>query len=887
MAFATVAILEPSDSTLAFFGLTNGEGEFSITNTKKGEYLLQVAFVSFKTHYQPITIDNKEVSVGIIIIKPNPHNLKEVQVKGERVPLLIKNDTIEYNSGAFRTKPDATAEELLKKMPGIEVDRAGNIKAQGQDVQKVLVDGKEFFGDDPKVATKNLPADAIDKVQVFERKSELTEFSGVDDGTREKTINLTLKEDKKSGYFGNVEAGGGTDNRYKTSAKVYRFKDDVQFGALGMLNNINQFGFTIQDYLNFKGGMRGMMSGGGSFRLELGGRNSLPISFGEIPEGAITSGAVGLNYTKQKDRFNRFNVNYMANGVNNSLMQEYYTKNFTESGSFETTESGDNEIKDRAHRFSLNYRKTLDTVNVVSASGSLNLTESSTQSVSLSKSEVESILLNQQNSNSTDNANEIQGNGRVAYTRKGNKNWPVLSLSAEGNMSSTLSTTDFYNITQFYNPVSELITDQNQRNEETLNSYQGSAKAARRLGEKLILQGEFSAGGSSNVLSRSQGIASLNENIIDSLSPSFTRDYQFLTPSLSLKRNTDKTQVRVELGLNTGLYNSAINNQMVVENQYQYFMPSAMVQHEFSTGKRITLDYNTEVNLPSVNQLLPVTNNFNALQLLYGNQNLKPEYDHSLALRSVIYDQFSFTSVFASIRAGYTENKINTSRTIGDNLAQVQRFINTPCEKSIRGNLDFSTPIRKIGTIVGFKIEERFSEGVNYLNNIENINSTASHTETVTLSNRKKEKWDGTIGVSATFSTSNYSVSTEYNNKYNSSSAFADLTYTPNDKWNFSSTFDLTNYAAASFDESIQIPLWSANVSYYFLKANRGVLTLEVFDILNKNTGLQRVAELNYLSQTQSNIIGRYAMLSFKYRLSKLADEAMGGMNFKMSRRRR
>lgn len=211
--------------------------------------------MGYESYYR--TIDYPLASggddLGTIVMKTRIQNLKEVQVKGDRIAILINKDTVEYVANAFKTKTDAAAEELLKKLPGIEVDRAGNIKAHGEDVTRVLVDGKEFFSSDPTVATKNLPANAIDKIQVYNKKSDETELSGIEDGSYSKTINMVLKEGKKTAYFGDVTAGAGTDERYQVGGKLFRFTRENQFAALGMLNNINKSGFSFQDYLNFQG----------------------------------------------------------------------------------------------------------------------------------------------------------------------------------------------------------------------------------------------------------------------------------------------------------------------------------------------------------------------------------------------------------------------------------------------------------------------------------------------------------------------------------------------------------------------------------------------------------------------------------------------------------
>ena len=226
ISYVSAALLDPKDSTLAYFGISDSGGSFDIKNVAPGNYLLQLAFIGYKTQFisllVPLTNGN---DLGAFAMQTNPLVLDGVEVKAERVPLQFKGDTVEYNAGAYKTQPDASVEDLLKKLPGVQVDQAGNIKAQGEKVNQVLVDGKEFFSNDPKVAIKNLPADAIHKVQVFDKQSDEADFTGIDDGSRSKTINLLLKDDKKSAWMGDVQAGIGTDKHYQASAKAYRFND--------------------------------------------------------------------------------------------------------------------------------------------------------------------------------------------------------------------------------------------------------------------------------------------------------------------------------------------------------------------------------------------------------------------------------------------------------------------------------------------------------------------------------------------------------------------------------------------------------------------------------------------------------------------------------------
>ncbi|MBK6993898.1 MAG: carboxypeptidase-like regulatory domain-containing protein [Lewinellaceae bacterium] len=283
---ASVVLLEKKDSLFVLFGLTDEAGRFTLKRIEPGEYVLQISYLGYKNHWQALEIKAGQgnANLGKIVLEPSSMLLNDVEITADRVPLSMRKDTLEYNALAFKTQPGAVVEDLLKKLPGIQVQPDGTIKAQGKTVQNVLVEGKEFFGNDPKIATKNLPADAVNKVQVFDKKSESAEFTGIEDGRDERTINLKLKDGKKQGYFGKANIGAGTEGRYEGNFNLNRFGRRTQMSAIGMANNNNQQGFSFQDYINFMGGLGNFMSGGsggGSMRL------SFNIEDGGVPMGPM------------------------------------------------------------------------------------------------------------------------------------------------------------------------------------------------------------------------------------------------------------------------------------------------------------------------------------------------------------------------------------------------------------------------------------------------------------------------------------------------------------------------------------------------------------------------------------------------------------------------
>ena len=358
LASATVVLLNPADSTLLYFSVSGNNGGFEMRNIRKGNYLLQVSLLGFNTLYRTINLPLQAGDdAGSIIMVPKVFNIDEVTVSADRIPMRIKKDTIEFDARAFKVKPDGVAEDLIKKLPGLEVDRAGNIKAMGEDVGNVLVDGKEFFGSDPKVATRNLPAEAIDKVQLFDRQTDESKFTGIDDGVRDPTLNLILDKDKKNGVFGDVQGGAGTDKRVAASGKVYRFTEKTQFAAIGMYNNVNQFGFSLGDYINFSGGPASFSSGDG--HVTIGGESNFPVNFGQPVYGFGSNGAAGLNFSVSNPDNDRFFMSYLGNGSRRNLFETSATRNYVPDGSFLIDEERDEVKRDTAQRLNLGLRKRI------------------------------------------------------------------------------------------------------------------------------------------------------------------------------------------------------------------------------------------------------------------------------------------------------------------------------------------------------------------------------------------------------------------------------------------------------------------------------------------------------------------------------------------------
>lgn len=871
MKFATISLLSPNDSTLMFFGISNASGVFEIKNTIKGEYLLQAAMLGYKTYYKNIEQPlGNNGDLGVIILDQiDVQQMTGVEIVGERIPLLIKNDTVEYDAGAFKTKADASTEELLKKLPGIEVDRAGNIKAQGEQVNRVFVDGKEFFGNDPKVATRNLPADAIKKVQVYDKKSDRTEFTGIDDGSRERSINLMLKDGKKQGYFGDVTAGGGTNERFKAAAKLYRFRSESQFAVMGMTNNINRSGFSFSDYLNFSGGLQNMLSGGGNMNLQISSGDNMPIDFGQPVTGLVTSGAAGINYSYEFARNKRISISYLGNAANKKLNEQSWSRNFTQQQEYITEGINKQQTDNIAHRLNINLRNDIDSFTQVSFFANGELSNNTYNNSGTSASNIADVLVNNQTGTTTETANAIGGKPGASLTHRSNTGKSVWGLTGNGSYKQNLEENEWQNITTFLRQSHQVSNNLFRDDKVTAYSYSGAGSWSYAVGKGYFIQPELTVGNNVGNLRRVQGIPQTGADIIDSLSPDFESNYLYLRPGISFKKGTPKIQYTAALNYEQGWLSQLQDGVVSPTRSMGYVLPSFSWRNEYATSKHIAFSYNTAVQAPAYNQLLSVPVLSGPLSTSSGNSALRPEYSHTARASWMLFDQFTFTSLFVQVRGTYKHDKISRTISVNNNLAQYNSLTNVPDNYDAGGGIQFSRPIGKLGIKLNAGFDEDFNKSITLVNGVDNVTTSFTHQFRLGVGNKKKEHWDAEVGASISLTDTKYSVQQPLNNLYYNTGAYLELSYRPNDHWYFMLATDVTRYNARSFQSAVIIPLVRSEVSYYFLKGNRGVLTLDGFDLLKGNKGLQRISQQNYIGEVRSDIIGQYFMLSFKYRLNK------------------
>lgn len=873
LAFATISLLNKADSTFESFAVSDKNGNYEIKDAKEGSYLLQSSFIGYFTEYKPVTITKATTIITHDFWMQN-HEAKllpNVEIRSEKVPIKLKGDTLEYNAGSFKTKPDAMAEDLLKKLPGVQVDANGKLKAMGKDVKKVLVDGKEFFGDDPLVATKNLPADAISKVQTYEGRNDNAAFTGIDEGEKDMTINLLLKNNKKQGYFGDIMAGAGTQNRYEAGLKGFKFNKKEQFAVLGMHNNINKFGFSFKDYINFNGGITGLLNGSSSFEIT----QDEPIDVGQPQPGNILSTAMGANYSFEKRKNNVFNINYLGSLSNKYQVNNNLSQNFLATGSFDNNSISSRDGKANSHRFFGKWNNRLDSMHQLNLSVKGILKDGNYIANSTGEASINKSIVNESSNNSDGNNNSWDIGTTLSYTTRLKGKIKYVRFSAAAEYIKTINNNNWNNMIEYTgnpNPVTN-IQKQNKVSREFSNQF--GLSSMFKAGYGLYIKGGIDVNASKEQFDQLQGINLDKFNIIDSVSPSINNKILGTNISFSLLKSLKKYNWNVGVTGNFFNVNPSFNNVEQYSKTYFYLLPFANYTRT-KDGVDFSFFYVTKVKPPNSGELLPTPDISSPVITRNGNLNLEPEYNHNIRLHFNKFNQYSFS--FFNVTAGlnYTKNKIAYGRTIYSNLNQKLQYVNTPYSANASLSFGASFPIKPLHMNVNADIINSLGQNEVPVNEVMNVNKTLTHQLRLNFSNRNADKLEWNLGGSVQYSKSTYSLDTRANNTTYTYITNAMIGYKFTETFYISTRYELSHYNPENFSSSLTIPLWSAEMSKTFLKHKRGIVTLRAFDLLNRNISIFQQSQQNSFVEQRSNIIGQYFMLSFKFKLNKFGKA--GGM---------
>jgi len=902
MIGASVKLFPVSDSTQWQGMVTNDSGKFEFSNLSKGLYQLQFNYTGYKAFEQKAFVNNTDKNLGEIALSKNTTVLKDVNIVENQTRVEQKTDTSEYNSRAYKTNKDATAEDLVTKMPGITSEN-GTVKAHGETVQKVMIDGKEYFGDDASLALKNLPSEIVDRVQVFDRMNDQSNFTGFDDGNSQKAMNILTKNGMNNGLFGKFYAGYGylTDSRYSAGASLNWFKGNRRLSFIGMSNNVNQQNFSSQDLLGLTGssggggprggGMGGFGGGrGGSGRGGGGNWNQGNNNFLVGQSGGIaTTHSAGINYTDVFGKKNNIKLSgsYFFNLTDN-LNKTELTRSYFNTGDTSTVykEANTTTSRNMNHRINLRLEYIIDTNNILTFTPKFNYQDNSqTNEIDAQNLFSEGTTLSRTLSTYTSKSNGYNASGDLLFQHRFNKRYRTLSINAATTINNKYGNTSQL-AQNNYETVSDSSTlDQQGNSASTSYKVNGNVTYTEPAGKTGMVQLSYEPSYTWNKVDKetfNSDTAAKTYSLLDtSLSNRYDNDYMTHRASASYRVKGEAYNITIGLAgqyaLLTGATLFPFSSNTV--RSFYNLLPNAQFNYKFKNGSNLKISYRTSTNPPSVQQLQNVIDNTNPLLLSAGNPDLKQSFSHFLMTRYGYTSLKKGQTFFAFASFNYTQNYIGNSTLIAasDTLlndmvtlrtgSQLTQPVNLNGNMSVNSFFTYGLPITKIKCNINFNAGFNYTRTLGLINNATNWSNTYGVNGGLVLSSNINEKIDFTVSYNGNYNIVKNTLQTSANNNY--------YTHNANLKfnWQFWKGFVLntglqnTLYSGISNGFNQNIFLWNAALGYKFLKDESLDVRFSVNDVLNQNSGISRTVTETYVEDSKNQVLKRYLMVTVTYTL--------------------
>jgi hypothetical protein len=892
------AIAQIQKDSLTLKAMTDENGLFTFSNLAPGIYKLEISYLGFLNYQKDVEVKTAPVVLDKILLKSDVKVLKDIEVVAQVATATQKGDTTQYNAAAYKTNPDATSEDLIQKMPGVVVTD-GKVQAQGEQVKQVLVDGKPFFGDDPSAVLRNLPAEVIDKIQVFDRQSDQSRLTGFDDGNTSKTINIITKADKKNGVFGKFYGGYGYNNKFKAGASVNYFKNDRKVSLLYQSNNINEQNFSSEDLVGALGssggggrgggggGGRGMGGPGGG----PGGGNSNIGNFLVDQSGGInTTHAVGVNYAdkwfKKVDMSGSYFFNYTDNNNMQSINRLYALT--TDSGRQTYNQTNTANSVNMNHRANFRFEYQIDTMNTIIFTPKLSIQINNGSSITDGQTKIGDYALSTVNSNYRSNLFGLNSNNDFLYTHKFAKAGRTLSINLNGAYTQNDGKSYLLSNNSYYSD--SLVTDSlNQYSDLKKSGYtaSGNITYTEPLGKKSILQINY--GGSLNHNDADKktynydGAFQEYNNLDTFLSNTFSSNYYKQNAGLGYRFNSQKIMFSVNANYQWALLK---NDQQYpfttqINRSFHNVLPSAMFRYSIDKKSNLRIFYRSSTNQPSVDQLQSVVNNSNPLLLSTGNSNLKQDFQNDIFTRYSFTDPTKSITFFAMLGGSVTQNYIGKSTTIArvdtvvnGNIAlqrgaQLSQPVNLNGYFSLRSFFNYGMPLKFMKSNLNLNAGATFTRTPGLINNVTNYANTPAVNAGIVISSNISTKIDFTVSTNSNVSFVKNTLQTSSNNRSFNQNTKVKVYY---NFWKgMFAQVDLSHQynQGLSAGYNTNFVLLTPSIGYKFLKEKQAEFRLVAFDVLNQNKSVTRTNTETYIEDTKSNVLTRYVMLTFTYNLRK------------------
>jgi len=886
LAGVDVILTNLSDRTDKHFAVSDNNGSFTVTGLKlQKNYQLKATLIGYNEMSKTVIIKSKIENIGTLLMTEQIQSIKGVEITGQIPAAQQKGDTTELNANAFKTNPDAVAEDLVKKMPGITVE-SGTVKAQGEEVKKVYVDGKTFFGDDPSVALKNLPADIIDKVQIFNKLSDQAELTGFDDGQSSKALNIITKRDRRNGEFGKFFAGHSFEDKYNLGGNFNWFNNNRRITILGMSNNVNQQNFGTQDFL---GAMNGPPSlGGGGGRGQRGGGGGMPNFIGQ-QNGITTNNSIGINYSDTWGKKINISGSYFFNSSKNNtdqLLNRQYL--LTADSSQFYTENSNYHNNNSNHRFDMRIEYVIDSSNTLMLMPRLNIQDNSSSNHLIGSNTLTGgEAISQSGTVTTTKSFGYNYGGDLIYRHKFQKKGRSISidLGTSGSEKNPKSTQNGSTIigsgqTAVYDTI-----HQRSHSDNNGNTVSSNLVYTEPFLKKGLLQFNYNisyTGNSTNKKTYSIDSLAGTELMDTTLSNKYQNNYLTHRGGIGYRLKTDK----LNLVTNVGIQETQLDGKQVfplnstVNKTFDNILPSLIFNYKFSQKNNLRIMYRTSTNIPSVSQLQDVVDNSNLLLLTTGNPQLKQEYNHMLIANYSFANIQKSRNFFMFLYAGYTENPISdatfiaTHDTLIGNIAlqkgaQLTRPVNLDHSWNFRSMMTYGIPINPIKCSLNFTGGFTYTQSPGIINGRTNISNAYSYNGGLVLSSNISQNVDFTLSYNANYYEGFNSLQTQSNSHYWNQTTACRL------NWIIWKGFFIQNDVTGQFYNGLSggyntnYVLWNAGLGKKFFKNQKGELRLNVYDILNQNTNVSRTYAGTYIQDTKINTLRQYFMLTFTFSFSK------------------
>lgn len=875
LQYAVVSLIDQSDSTLLTFTRTDKSGSFSLKNIPAGKFIVTVSYPAFADYVDEIQLEpGKQLALGNINLTNKATLLKEIVIRQNNA-IKIKGDTTEFSADSFHVQANASAEDLLKVLPGIQVDKNGKIIAQGQEVQKVLVDGEEFFSDDPTVATRNIRADAVDKVQVFDKKSDQAAFTGIDDGEKTKTINLKLKEDKKNGYFGKLSAGGGLKDKYNNEAMINFFKGKRKIAAFGTMSNTGQTGLNWDDNRKYAGGDDDFeYDADNGFFYSFGNSNDLSFNGNGLPQ-AWTGGAHFSN--KWDEDKNNFNASYLYKKLNVRGIDETQTQYILPDTLYYMNQRNSNFSQRIRNSLSGKYELQID------SSSSLKITFNGYKGKSQNNSDFYSEALNdksdpvnQSRRNTSSLGDEASFNSSILWRKRFKKAGRTISARVEQKYNANDSEGYLDALNSYFDTDGTIFEkdtiNQRKYNHNKLFTLNAKITYTEPLGKGNFL--EFNYGYSNTTSSADRTTYNYNNGKYDELDPLLTNDYDFFinTNAGGLAYRIAKKKYNFSFGSDLA-YQAyrQVDNRGDSTMQYSRvnLFPKLNFSYNFKPQTRLGFNYNGSTQQPTIQQIQPVPENNDPLNIFIGNPDISPAFNHRFSLWFNDYKVLKERGIFANASLNLTDNTITTSNAVDKLGRRVYQSVNTGGTYNYWSYLGYNIKVAPLKTRIGFNIQTNGSKFINFVNGDKNITHNNNYSfgpnAYYSIENKVGISLRANYGYNTSVSSIRKDVKTRYWTQVYSTDTYIALPY----KFDFNTDINFNIRQATSvFDQNRNVFLWNASLSKRLFK-EKCALKFSINDILNQNIGFRRDIQSNFITENTYTTLRRFWMLSFTWNFTK------------------